>query len=77
MGTPIKVGVVLTHLVPDDSATLPLFAGHERLDDLADCMDRIDQKFGHHTLYLGAMWGAEQTAPTRISFDQIPGLDEF
>jgi hypothetical protein len=44
---------------------------------LADYMDRIDAKYGHHTIYFGGMWGATEAAPTRISFTQIPGMDEF
>jgi hypothetical protein len=48
-----------------------------RQDDLADCMDRIGQKYGRHTLYLGAMWGAQGSAPTRISLcTQIPTIEE-
>lgn len=76
-GTPLKVGVVLTHLVVDGSATMPLFAAQNHMDKLADCMDTIDRKYGKHTLYLGAMWGAQEAAPTRISFTQIPTLEEF
>ena len=76
-GVPLKVGVVLTHLVADGSATLPLFARQHHMDKLADCMDTIDRKYGRHTLYHGAMWGAQASAPTRISFTQIPTPEEF
>lgn len=76
-GTPLRVGVVLTRLVGEDSATLPLFIHQQHLDVLADGMDRIDTKHGRHTVYFGGMWGAQEAAPTRISFTQIPGMDEF
>ena len=44
---------------------------------LADVMDRINRRFGRDAVYPGAMLGAETSAPTRISFTQIPKLDEF
>jgi hypothetical protein len=40
-------------------------------------MDRIDLKYGRYTIYYGAMFGAQDTAPTRISYTQIPTLNEF
>jgi hypothetical protein len=40
-------------------------------------MDRIDLKYGRHTIYFGAMFGAQDTAPTRISYTQIPSAEEF
>jgi DNA polymerase-4 len=76
-GMLLKVGVVLTHLVAEGGATMPLFAGQSHMDGLADCMDQIDRKYGQNTLYLGAMWGAQASAPTRISFTQIPTIEEF
>lgn len=75
-GTILKVGVVLTHLVPEGSATLPLYAHQAHLDVLADHMDRLDRKYGQHTIYLGGMWGARETAPTRIAFTQIPSMED-
>lgn len=71
------VGVTLLDLVADRSATLPLYTGRARLDALADQMDRIDHKYGRHTIYLGGMYGAQETAPTRIAFTQIPKLDDM
>lgn len=76
-GSPLKVTVVLSHLVPEASATTPLYAEQRNLDVLADCMDRLDHKYGQHSLFLGGMWGAQKTAPTRIAFTQIPDLEEF
>ena len=76
-GMPYHVGVVLTQLVADCCATLPLFPGQLRRNALADVMDRIDQKYGRHTVYFAGMFGAADAAPTRISFTQIPRADEF
>ena len=76
-GKPYHVGVVLTQLVADCCATLPLFPDQLRRNALADVMDRIDQKYGRHTVYFAGMFGAADAAPTRISFTQIPRDDEF
>ncbi len=77
LGTPLQVAVQLDGLVPLHSAPIPLFAEPRHLADLAVAMDRIDHKFGHHSIYFGSMFGAQSTAPTRISFTQVPGEDEF
>jgi len=76
-GKPLKVSVDLTSLTADQSATMPLFTGQERLDRLAMTMDKIDAKHGRHTIYFGGMFGMKNAAPTRISFTCIPGMDEF
>lgn len=76
-GMILGVGVTLLNLVSDSSAPLPLYPAQAKLDVLADQMDRIDHKHGPHTIYLGGMWGAQQSAPTRISFTQIPKMEEF
>jgi len=76
-GAPYLVGVVLTHLVTDHSAALPLYPEQVRRNALADVIDRLDRKYGWHTLYFGGMHGAREAAPTRISFTQIPAPDEF
>ena len=44
---------------------------------LADAMDRIDRRYGQHTIYFAGMFGARDSAPARISFTQIPALEEF
>jgi DNA polymerase-4 len=74
---PLHVGVVLSDLVADRSATAPLFESQRHLSDLADVMDQIDTKHGRHTIYFAGMYGAHDSAPTRISFTQIPEMDEF
>lgn len=77
LGIPYHVGVVLTDLTINGSATQPLYTDQKRRNDLADVMDRVDQRFGHHAVYFGGMFGAKETAPVRISFTQIPEVDEF
>ncbi len=76
-GKPYHVGVVLDDLVAPGSATLPLWPRQGHLDDLAEAMDRVNARYGNHTLYFAGMHGADETAPTRISFTQIPEDAEF
>jgi DNA polymerase-4 len=76
-GHALRVRVVLTGLEPDATATLPLYPPQRALSRLADGMDRIDRKYGRHTVYFASMWGAARTAPVRISYTQIPALHEF
>jgi DNA polymerase-4 len=41
-------------------------------------MDRLNMKYGNTTLHFAAMLSAKDSAPTRISFTQIPvkyGMD--
>lgn len=77
MGTPLKVSVVLTHLIADQCSEAPLFAGAQQREALADVMDRIDQKHGRHAIYFASMFGVQDSAPARIAFTQIPKLKEF
>lgn len=72
-----KVGVTLTHLVADQSATLPLYESQAGLGRLASVMDRIDQRYGQHTIYHAGMWGAQASAPSRIAFTQIPDMRDL
>lgn len=76
-GKPYLAAVVLTHLVADASAALPLYPGQVRRNALSGVMDRIDRKYGHHTLYFGGMFGAQEAAPVRIAFTQIPSVEDF
>jgi len=71
------VDVVLINLMAGQSATTPLFEQQARRNVLSDAMDRINQKFGHHAVYFGGMFGASQSAPTRISFTNVPKAEEF
>lgn len=74
-GKPLKVGVTLFDLVSDESAAMPLFAAEQNRVHLAQTMDQLNERFGPHTVYFGSMYGAQNTAPMRISFTSIPDLD--
>lgn len=71
---PLKVRAVLWELSPVSAANLALFEESRRRDELARAMDRLNQKYGKNTVYLASMHGAEDAAPTRIAFGNIPDL---
>ena len=77
LGTPLQVAVQFDGLIPLHAAPLPLFDEPRHLAELAKAMDHIDDRYGRHTIYFGAMFGAQTTAPTRISFTQVPEEVEF
>jgi len=74
-GTPYRVGVMLSDLVPACSATMPLFPAEQDRVRLSRSMDYLNAKFGPHTVYFGGMYGAQDSAPMRISFTSIPDPD--
>jgi len=71
---PIQVGVVLHELVPDGSATLPLFEQDARHRKLSDVIDRANKRYGVNAIYTASMQSARDTAPRRISFGSVPDL---
>jgi len=72
LGRPIQVGLTLYDLVADSCATLPLFPQENNRIRISETMDRINMLFGRNAVYFGGMMGAENSAPMRISFTQIP-----
>ena len=71
-GKPIQVGLTLYDLVADSCATLPLFPEENHRIQMSETMDRINMLYGRNSIYFGGMMGAEESAPMRISFTQIP-----
>lgn len=72
---PIKVGVTLSDFIPEGQHQLSLFSddkGHKA----QQAMDRINQKYGRDTIYVGCLHESLDKAPARIAFVRIPGLDE-
>jgi len=74
-GAPFKVGTVLSDLVPARSATPSLFEEDRQAEEISDAMDDVNAEFGASVIHLGAMWGMQDAAPTRIAFTQIPDFD--
>jgi DNA polymerase-4 len=69
------VYLVLSDLVPARSATQSLFAFDRQVTELSHAMDRVNRRFGKHTVRFGTAFGSEETAPTRIAFNRIPRFD--
>lgn len=72
---PFKVGTVLSDLVPARSATPSLFDEDRQGEDISRALDAVNGQFGGNVVYLGAMFGMRDAAPTRIAFTQIPDFD--
>ena len=70
--TPLKVGMVLSELVPSATATPSLFEQDRQVTTLSHVMDKINRAFGKHSVRFGTVMGSEDTAPTRIAFTRIP-----
>jgi DNA polymerase IV len=73
---PFKVGTVLSELVPARAATPSLFDEDRKAEDISEAMDTVNAEFGASVVYLGAMFGMRDAAPTRIAFTQIPDFDK-
>jgi len=73
--TPFKVGTVLSDLIPARSATPSLFDEDRQAEDISAAMDEVNSEFGASVVYLGAMFGMRDAAPTRVAFTQIPDFD--
>lgn len=74
--TPFLVSVTLWDLVPGNRHQLSLLVNPHR-ENLGEAMDRINAKYGKDTLQIGALLDQETPAPTRISFQRVPDLEEF
>lgn len=74
--TPFKVGMVLSELVPAQSATPSLFDEDRQGEDISHALDAVNAEFGASVVYLGAMFGMRDAAPSRVAFTQIPDFDK-
>ncbi len=72
---PFKISTVLSELVPARSATPSLFDEDRQGEEISHAMDAVNAEFGASVVYLGAMFGMRDAAPTRIAFTQIPDFD--
>ena len=74
-GVPTQLAVTLYKLEPWVGATPTLGAEAARSARIDRVIDAANGRFGKTTLYFAGMMGAEDSAPTRISFTHIPVLD--
>ncbi len=75
-GTPFRVGVTFFELVPKGRHQLSLLVNPNR-ENLGAAMDRLNTKYGKETVSVGGLSQYGSAAPTRISFNRVPDLDEF
>ena len=76
-GTPFRTGVTLSDLVPKNQHQLSLLVNPSR-ENLGEAMDRLNTKYGKGTVSVGGLMEQDQAgAPTRISFNRVPDLEEF
>jgi len=75
----LQVGVWLFNLVPDELHTMSLFDDNddERQQRLSRVVDELNQRFGKSAVYFANIQSVLDAAPTRISFNSVPELDEF
>ena len=71
---PFHASVTLWKLIATSNMSPPLFAEIQQRTRLAKAMDAINGKFQADTVYIGAMHLARHSAPTRISFTNIPDV---
>jgi DNA polymerase-4 len=69
---PFFVGVTMHNLIAESELQASLFANEDHRAGLAATMDRLNMKYGNTTLHFAGMLPAKDSAPTRISFTQIP-----
>jgi DNA polymerase-4 len=60
------------NLIAESDLQASLFADPDHRADLAAAMDKLNLKYGNTTLHFAGMLPAKESAPTRISFTQIP-----
>ncbi len=69
---PMQVGMILSDLIPSRAATPSLFEQDRQATVVSHVMDKVNRTFGKNSIHFGTLFGAEETAPTRISFTRIP-----
>lgn len=74
---PLRVGIWLFHLVPDELRTLSLFEDDEKRYRISLVVDELNQRYGQNAVYFGGIHPVLDSAPTRISFTSIPDMDDF
>lgn len=73
---PMSVAVVLNKLYYADATPLAMFDGTgPAREKLNDGLDKINEKYGKNTIYMGTSWNAKHSAPMRIAFHHIPDLE--
>lgn len=70
-----QVSMTLSRLTPLESTTPSLFAEDARLQSISNAMDRINKRWGNHSVYLGSMHNFRHEMEDKIAFGRIPDDD--
>lgn len=73
-GDPMRVGVTLLDLVPEDDLTVPLFEHERRQARLAKAVDAVNEAHGQQAAFFAGAHAAVDSAPARIAFRSIPQI---
>jgi DNA polymerase-4 len=68
---PIQVGVTFTGLLKQDQVTPSLFDSTLDRTAFSHAMDKVNQRFGKHKIYQGAISQARSSAAERIAFQKV------
>ncbi len=71
---PLAVSVTLTGLIKREGTCIPLFSEMKENPALNKLLDNINKKYGNNKMYFGSTQQALESAPMRISFNQIPDV---
>lgn len=72
VGQPKKVAVALSGLTASDRTTGLLFPGAQNRQRLAHAMDRVNRRFGNHTVYFADMHDTRHPMDDKIAFGRLP-----
>lgn len=72
---PRKTSITLFNFVPESQQQTSFFENTNR-SAIYKAVDILNQRFGKDTVMAGSLLDETQSAPTRIAFQRIPGLDE-
>jgi DNA polymerase IV len=74
---PVAVSISLVNVIPERSASIPLFDELQGKPELSKALDTINNKYGRNTIYFaGAHHALSQgAAPMRIAFTHVPDLN--
>lgn len=72
---PIKINITYFDFIHEGQHQLSFFED-EKKSKIYQIVDKINEKYGRHTVYPGTLHEQVMSAPTRIAFSRIPELDE-
>lgn len=73
-GTPLKVSIVLSDLIPTKDRNESFFEDKKKLE-LSRAMDSLNNKYHKNLVYLAGVEEVKVQAPSRIAFSNIPTFD--